>query len=178
MKKVRSVPSIRDPYSQRILSNVIGKDPLKVLAATPGRIKRLLSGLSTRQLQTPPARGKWSIAQIVGHLADAELVLGFRLRMAIAQSGSPLQAMDQNKWEKRLGYRDADVARKLRLLTVVREEHVALLRSLPPRALKRYGMHEERGKETVERMAQLYAGHDINHVRQIAVIRKVVERNG
>jgi hypothetical protein len=172
MKPIRSVSGVKDPYSQRILSYVIGKDPLRVLAATPRRLRRLLRGLSMEQIRKRPGKGKWSIAELICHLADAEVVLAFRYRMVIAQSGSPLQAMDENQWASGLNYRKADAHRKLELFAIVRDDHVRMLKSLPKKALQRYGVHEERGKETVERIAQLYAGHDINHLRQIGTVRK------
>jgi hypothetical protein len=176
MKKVRSVAGIRDAYSRRILTKVIGKDPVEVLAATPGRLKSLLNGLNGRQLRKPRAKGKWSIAQLVSHLSDAEVVLAFRLRMAVAQSGSFLQAMDEQKWAEGLDYKKANVKKKLELFTAMRKDHLALLKSLGPTKRQRFGRHEERGKETVERMAQMYAGHDINHLRQIEMIRRSLRR--
>jgi hypothetical protein len=177
VRPIRSVKRIKDPYSKRILSNVINKNPVNVLAATPVKLRRLLQGLSDKQLRSPLKRGKWSITQIVNHLADAELVLGFRLRVAIAESGSPLQAFDEQKWASRLRYDKADGKRKLALFLVLRDDNLAMLRSLPKKFRTRYGMHEERGKETVERMAQMYAGHDVNHLRQIGLIRRSLTTN-
>ena len=176
MKKVRSVTGIKDVYSKRILTNVIGKDPVKVLAATPRRLKNLVNGLSDRQIRKSPAKGKWSIVQLVSHLSDAEVVLAFRLRMAVAQSGSFLQAMDEQKWAKGLNYQNANVKKKLELFATMRKDHLALLKSLASTKWRRYGRHEERGKETVERMAQLYAGHDVNHLRQIEMIKRSLRR--
>src|SRR6058998_249996 len=172
MREIRNVKTFKDPYSRRILSNVINRDPVKVLAATPGKIRQLVRGLSKKQLRTSPAKGKWSIAQIVNHLADSEIVIAFRLRVALAESGSPLQAFDEKKWAANLGYDKSDVRRKLEILLTLRRDLLAVLGSLPRKAWDRYGMHQERGKETIERMAQMYAGHDVNHLRQIALIRK------
>jgi len=175
-RKVTSVESIENPYTKRILSNVIGKDPLLVLSQTPARLKRLTRGLSRAQLRKPPAEGKWSIIQIVTHLADVELVLAFRLRMALAQSGSPLQAVDQDKWAGGLRYEQADLKNKIDLFTTVRKDHLAMYRTLTPEQWERYGMHEERGKESVEHMVQLYAGHDINHLQQIEHIIQLLKK--
>ena len=172
MKKLRSIKEIKDPYSRRILGNVIDKDSLAVLRGTPRRLQTLLRGLTAKQLRTPPSKGKWTITQLICHLADTEIVLGFRLRMAIAQSGSPLQAINEQEWALGLGYESADVRERLRLLTVLRLEHVRMLKSLPAGGWKRFGMHQERGKETITRMAHMYAGHDLNHLAQIRAIRR------
>jgi uncharacterized damage-inducible protein DinB len=172
MKTVHSLHDITNPYTKRMLSNIIGKDPMKVLTRTPKRLRKLVKGLKKKQLRYQPAAGKWSIAQIINHLADGEFVLAWRLRMALAQSGSPLQAMDQDKWASGLKYEKADVDEQIDLFTTVRRRHLAIWKSLSDEQWQRFGMHEERGKETVERIAQHYAGHDVNHLNQIEAIRK------
>ena len=168
MKKVRTVRSIRDAYSRRMIANLIGKDPLVVFAATPSRLKRLVARMSRREKSRPRAPGKWSVRETVAHMLDAEIVLAFRLRMALAQPGTRLQAMDQDRWVLGSSHAKMTMDAELRLFTSLRMYHVALLRSLPARAWGHYGIHEERGKESVERMVQLYAGHDVNHLEQIA----------
>lgn len=172
MNIVTSVDDINDAYVKRIVSNVIGKDPLKVLARTPKRLRKLVKGLKKKQLRHAPAPGKWSITQIVAHLADTEVVLAWRLRMVLAQSGSPLQAMDQDAWARELHYDDADVEEQLALFTALRRHHLAIWNSLRDDDWQKFGMHEERGKETVERIVQHYAGHDINHLNQMEAIRQ------
>jgi hypothetical protein len=172
MKRLRSIRGISDPYSRRILSHVLDKDVMTVLARTPRKLAGLIKGLTAKQLRTTPAKGRWNILQLVCHLTDTEIVLGFRLRMAIAQSGRPLQAIDEKKWAAGLDYGSADVAKKLALFSHLRQEHVRLLGSLSSAAWNRYGMHEERGKETITRMAGMYAGHDLNHLAQIRLLRK------
>lgn len=176
MKPVTSVDDIQDAYVKRMVSNVIGQDPLEVLARTPKRLRKLVKGLKKKQLRAQPVPGKWSIAQIVTHLADTEIVLAFRLRMMLAQSGSRLQAMDQDKWAAGLNYADADVDEQVELFSTLRRSHLALWNSLRDEDWHKYGMHEERGKETVERITQHFAGHDINHLNQIEVIRKFFKK--
>jgi hypothetical protein len=168
---VTDVGDITNPYIKRILTNIIGKDPMKVLSQTPKRLRKLVKGLKKKQLRYKPAPEKWSITQIVNHIADSEFVLSFRLRMALAQSGSPLQAMDQDKWAAELRYENADVDDQIELFSVVRKRHLEIWNSLTDDDWQKFGTHEERGKETVERIAQHFAGHDINHMNQIEAIR-------
>jgi len=172
IKPIRSVAGIKDPYVRRILGNIIGKDAFSIYRKTPGKIQRLVKGLSVSQLRRSVVKGKWSIGHIINHLCDSELVMGFRYRMAIAQTGSRLQAFDENKWSKRLRYESSDPKRKLQLFIAMRNDHVELLRRLKSREWKLWGMHEQRGKETIERMVRMMAGHDINHLRQIENIRR------
>lgn len=176
MNIVTGVDDIADAYVKRMVSNVIGKNPLKVLAQTPKRLRKLVRGLKKKQLRFQPAPGKWSIAEIVTHLTDSEIVLAFRLRMTLAQSGTPLQAMDQDKWAAGLKYAQADVQEQLALFTTLRRNHLALWHSLSDDDWQKYGMHEERGKETVERITQHFAGHDINHLNQIEAIRSLIKK--
>src|ERR1051326_359787 len=177
MKKITSVKNIKDPYSKRILSNIIDRDPMAVYSRTPQELKRRVRGLSSKQLRQSPTKGHWSIARLVSHFCDAEWAMGFRIRMAIAQPGRNFQAYDQDKWADHLYYDDADCREKLNLFIALRQSHLTLLKSLKPREWQGYGIHEERGKETVERMIHMMAGHDLNHLRQIEGIRAAILKN-
>ena len=159
-------------YISRIRGYVGGKDPLRVQAATPGRIRKLVRRLPARQLKRRPAPGKWSIAEILAHLADTELVGGNRIRMILGAPGTPIQAFDQDDWAKAMRYREQDARISLEAFCVLRERNLALLRSLTPRQWKQHGMHQERGKETVVRVAEMFAGHDLNHLQQIERLAK------
>src|ERR1039458_5219921 len=67
-------------YTQRILAHTQDQDPLKVQAATPKRLDRLVKGVTTAKLRKRPAPEKWSVAEILAHLADVEIVIGWRMR--------------------------------------------------------------------------------------------------
>jgi hypothetical protein len=163
-------------YTKRILGYVKGLAPLRVQHATPGKIKRLIRPLTRRQLFRRPAPGKWSIAEILAHLADTEIVGGYRLRMMLSASGTPIQAFDQNAWAREGDYAKQDPHRSLRTFRLLREHNLALLKSVPKKKWSRYGIHAERGKETVARVAAMFAGHDINHLQQIERIAKNARR--
>ncbi len=173
---VTTIEGINDPYTARILSYIIGKNPLKILARTPEGLRKLTKGVGRKALRRVPADGKWSIHQIVSHMRDAEVVFAYRLRMAIAQSGAGLPAFDEKDWEKNLHYGEGDFRDILGTFTALRADAVALLRMLGPEEFQRFGMHAERGKETVERIAHMYAGHDRNHLMQIEKILKTKKK--
>jgi hypothetical protein len=118
---------------------------------------------------------RWSIAQIVAHLADAEIVGAYRIRMILAAPGTPLQAFDQTEWARTQHYENRDARASLALFTRVRAAQLQLLRGLTDEELDRSGMHAERGKESIRHLVALYAGHDLNHLAQIE--RLLVERN-
>ena len=83
-------------YTARMLALAGDDDPLGVMAETPARIGRLIAGRSAADLQRSPGPGRWSIAEILGHLADAEIVLGYRARMILAAPGTAIQAFNQD----------------------------------------------------------------------------------
>ncbi len=157
-------------YTRRILDNVEGKQPFSVQESTAEQIAKLMKLLSKRQLSRRPEPGKWSIAEIVAHLADAELVGGWRLRQILACNGVTIQAFDQNAWASTFDYAHRDPKRSLETFRVLRENNLALLKSVPKALWDNYGMHQERGKETVGHIVRMFAGHDVNHLKQIKKI--------
>jgi tRNA-binding protein len=154
-------------YSARLHSLSAGKDPFAVLSTTPARIGALIAGRSAQDLAWTTSPSRWSIAQIVAHLADAEIVGAYRFRMILAAPGTPLQAYDQNDWARELHYAGTDAAASLALFTALRTALVRLVRGLGDEQLDRFGVHAERGKESVRDLVGLYAGHDLNHLAQI-----------
>ena len=157
-------------YTQRIIGNVEGKESLAVQATTPKKLERLIKGVSTAKLRKRPAPDKWSVNEILAHLAETEIVGGFRMRLILGAPGTPIPAFDQDAWVISGHYEKRDPRKSLEQFRVVREANLALLKSLTPQQWKHYGMHAERGQETVEHIARLYAGHDINHLKQIEQI--------
>jgi len=154
-------------YKRRILSYQKGKQPLSVLSATPRRIGRLLQGAAGRQLRWNPGPGKWSVGEILAHLADAELTFGYRMRLILGSNGTRVQAFDQDVWATNFRYDRQNPKDSFEAYRVQREHNVRLLRLLPKGMWSYYGMHEERGKETVTRLTEMMAGHDLNHLKQI-----------
>jgi len=158
-------------YTSALLALVGDRDPLAILAELPAALPRLVAGLSDADLRRPEAPGKWSVLQVVDHLADQETVNAFRYRMIVAEDEPPIQGYDQDRWAARLRYGAADPATLVAELAAQRGRTLRLLRSLAPDELRRVGRHQERGPESVEYIMRLNAGHDFVHRRQIARIR-------
>ena len=154
-------------YIQRITAYVEGKQPLAVQAATAKKLERLIKGVPTSRLRKRPAADKWSVSEIVAHLGDAEIVTGFRMRMILGAPGAPIAAYDQDSWVTSGHYETRDPRKSVEQFRVLREANLALLESLTPAQWKHYGMHSERGRETIERIVRMAAGHDTNHLQQI-----------
>jgi uncharacterized damage-inducible protein DinB len=154
-------------YTQRILANAQGQDPIKVQSATNKKMARLIKGVSTAKLRKRPAPDKWSVAEILAHLADVEIVIGWRMRSVLGAPGTPVQAYDQNAWVIAGHYEKRDPRKSVELHSVMREANLALLKSLSPEQWKHFGQHAERGQESIEHIVRMVAGHDINHLGQI-----------
>ncbi len=159
-------------YTTRLTGYVRGLDHLKVLQSTPKNIARLTKGKTLSALSKPHAAGKWSTADILAHLAESEIAFGYRLRLVVGASGTPIQAFDQDSWQSNAEYIRRNPRLALDLFTNLRKGNVAFLKSLTREQWESFGMHAERGKESVSRMAELYAGHDVNHMRQIESMLK------
>jgi hypothetical protein len=159
-------------YTQRLLSYSDGQEPLKLQQAAPKKLAKLLKGKSKKQLMRRPAPGKWSVAEIAAHLADAEIAISWRLRQILSSDAIPIQAYDQDRWARAFDYEHRDAEQSLALFAGLRKSNVALLKSVPRKLWDNFGVHEERGNETIHHMARMVAGHDINHLRQIEAILK------
>jgi hypothetical protein len=162
-----------EEYTKRILRNLNGKEPLTILAATPARLAELTRERPASELARNPAPGKWSVTEILAHLADVEMVIGYRIRMILSKPGIAIQAFDQDGWARLAPYISIPATQSLERQRVRRESNLTLLKALRPEQWEQYGMHAERGKETVSRVVEMMAGHDINHVRQIEKILTV-----
>src|SRR5580700_2906476 len=154
-------------YIQRILAQLEGKDSLKVQAATAAKLGRLIQRASAAKLRKRPAPGKWSAGEILAHLADCEIVTGWRMRQILGAPGTPIQAFDQDSWAAAGHYQKRDARKSLEQFRLLREANLALMKSLTPEQWKHHGMHAERGVETIETVVCMMAGHDINHLGQV-----------
>ena len=166
-----STPAEIATYTTGLLGLLGDNDPVAVLAETTGALQRFLDTVPAPIVVRPEASGKWSIRDVVQHLADSELVGGFRLRMVLAHDRPSLTGYDQDRWASHLRYRDVDVRDAFEQFAALRRANLRLWRRLTPADVARVGIHGERGEESLERMRQLYAGHDLLHLAQIDRIR-------
>jgi hypothetical protein len=166
------MPETAEQYIGRILGYVEGQDAMKVQRSTAAKLKKSIRGLSGKQLKWRPEPAKWSIAEIIAHLADAEIVASWRMRSVIGENGITIQPFDQDAWASSFEYRDRDARHSLEVFRVLRENNVRMLNEIPRETWENYGMHLERGKETIAHLTRMFAGHDTNHVLQIERIVK------
>lgn len=154
-------------YTQRILGCVEGMRPPDVLAATAKKLDCLIAGISAKELCRRPAPKQWSVNEILAHLADAEIGTAFRVRFVLEAPGLPIVAHDQNQWVLSGHYDKRSPQNSSEVFRALRQGNLALLESLMPEQWTQYGIHSERGQESIHRIVCMFAGHVINHLQQI-----------
>lgn len=135
------------------------------MAQTPERIASLAAAIGHKRMNEAPAPGKWSPREIVAHLADCELVFGFRLRQTVAENNPLIQPFDQEKWAA--VYSAYDTATALETFAALRRWNLAFLRALQPEDFHRKVTHPERGEMTFQTLVDTMGGHDLNHIAQL-----------
>jgi hypothetical protein len=161
-------------YADAMMKFLGDRTPMAVFAESPAQYRAAIAGLTPKQLATPEAPGKWSVAAVLRHLADMEVVLGLRYLRVLAHPGKSLPAIDQDRLAEIMDYNNADAAGALDDYESVRRANLRLLQRLTPAQWELSGVHEERGVETMRHMVRLYAAHDCYHLYQIDRIKKAI----
>ena len=156
------MPETAKQYTNRLFSYVEGDDPLKVMRST---INRLQKYMKTRVKKRSDA--KWNLSELLAHFAEGELVYGYRIRMIARDHGCSIQGYDQNVWVADSEYLRKNPKLAFELFRSLRLANIAYLKELSAAQWEYYGIHSERGKESVRHLTRLMAGHDRNHLRQI-----------
>ncbi|MGZ8391347.1 MAG: DinB family protein [Gemmatimonadales bacterium] len=163
----------------RALLDVLGsRDPVEVLDQLLPWLAERIRGLDDSALRRPEAPGKWSVIEVIQHLADSDLVFSYRLKMMLTEDRPPLQGYDQNRWAGVLRYREVPLELALDQLRGVRAANLHVLKVLSPSQLERVGLHAERGTESAGFLLRLIGAHDLVHRRQINRILSTVSARG
>ena len=157
-------------YKTRILALMEGKEPIAVQADTYGQVAELVHKASPDALCTRPAVDRWSVAEILAHLAEAEVVSTWRYRQMLEHNGCPLPGYAQDLWASLGQYASRDPRESLESFRLLRETNLHMFERLTPEQWQCHGVHAERGPMTVRDLATQIAGHDLNHVAQITSI--------
>jgi hypothetical protein len=136
-----------------------------ILASTAPALASVLEEIGPEKAGIAPAPGKWSAAEIVCHLADCELVFGFRLRQTLAEDAPTIQPFDQEKWAAT--YPGVAASQALEVFAAVRGWNLRLIGTALPEAADRPVTHPERGTMTFLTLVETMAGHDLNHLAQV-----------
>jgi len=142
----------------------------------PELLALVLTGVFGEEEDFAPAPGKWSVRQIVAHLADVELVAAHRLRQVIAEENPTIVAFNQDAWASNLDYARRKPKQSLETFRRLRAENHELLKALPETAYDRTGNHTERGLQTLRAMLEGYALHVESHARHLQELRELYKK--
>jgi hypothetical protein len=157
---------VADPqgYQQELLALLGGRDPVVVLRSTPPAFREQAGTLPAELLGRRPAPGEWSVAELLGHLWDAEIANSFRARAILAQDTPRLAAYDQDAWA---ALAKPPFGELLDAFSALRGANLALIAGTPQERWERYGIHQERGPTSFRLLGETTAGHDRAHLRQL-----------
>jgi DinB superfamily len=135
---------------------------------SPREIAAAVSGLSERVLHYKPSPEKWCVLEILGHLADVEIIYGYRLRQMLADTKPVIAPLDQDVWARNLNYLDSPPSELVAFYGFARHHNLRLLRSLNPSDLSKSAFHPEMEREvTVADLVERMGGHGVAHLQQI-----------
>jgi uncharacterized damage-inducible protein DinB len=157
-------------YLARVRQYSKGKDPITQQGKTAKLLSDLVAHASDQQLTTPPSKDKWSVGEILAHLAEDEIATAWRYRQMAEHNGIELAGFDQDIWARLGDYRSRSPQESLELFRLLRNANLQFLSQLAPEQWECYGIHAERGRITIRDLAEHMAGHDANHIEQIRKI--------
>ncbi len=156
-----------EQYKARFATYTEGKDPVAMQREAPQTIAKMISGVPAAKLSQPPSPGKWSITEILMHLAEDELTSTWRYRQMLEYDGPHLAGFNQELWAEWSDYKSWEPDDALTMFHLLREANLKLFAQLTPEQWDRHGIHAERGRITVRELCRHMAAHDINHIEQI-----------
>ena len=150
-------------YKKRLLGYLGDQDPIHILRGTPERLRQLLKQSAAENKQSSD---RWSRLQLLAHFTEGEMIFAVRIRIIATDPGANIQAYNQEKFMERAGYLQQEPEKTLDLFSALRNANLSYIKNLPEEAWENYGIHSERGKETIGDLVSLYAAHDLNHLKQ------------
>ena len=154
-------------YLERIRQHSSGRDPIAMQRETPQLLADLVSDATPSRLTLRPSPDKWSVGEILAHLAEDELATAWRYRQMLEHNGIGLAGFDQDLWARMGDYASRSPHESLELFRLLRAVNLQFLEHLKPDEWDRHGIHAERGRITIRDLAVHMTGHDANHVEQI-----------
>jgi hypothetical protein len=154
-------------YHARLRAPTAGRDALAMQGEAVRLLTELIRGVDIARLTARPAPGKWSIREILAHLAEDELTTAWRYRQMIENPGVALAGFDQDLWARLGDYGSWAPEDALQMFRLLRTVNLRMLAGLTPQQWECHGMHAERGHISVQSLAEHMAGHDRKHIDQI-----------
>jgi DinB superfamily len=161
--------SVSNPQAYRQnLFNLLGdRDPLDVLGQTASTLDEILRENPATVLRTRPLEGKWTPNEVIGHLTDSEWVYGYRLRLILCEDNPPILGTNQDLWVACQRHNEREPSEFVEMFRTMRQFNLGMWKRMSPGDLRRTGLHNERGPESLGVMLRMMAGDDLSHLDQI-----------
>jgi hypothetical protein len=161
--------SSTDPeaYFAKINALVGERDRIQILSETAEVLVDIVRENTVERMRARPFEGKWTPNEVIGHLSDTEWVFGFRLRAILCEDEPEILGMNHELWVSGQRHNEREPMESVEVFRRLREPNVALWRRVEPAQLQRSGLHNERGRETLDKYLTGHAGHDLSHIDQI-----------
>jgi uncharacterized damage-inducible protein DinB len=143
---------------------------VEVYTNGPNRLRNCIKDLTASELKAKPIPEKWSIAEIIIHLADAEIIGSCRFRQAYTSHPGPFPYYDQAIWAENMRYQAQSIEfinLNLEMFDLLRKTTANLFAGFSEADWAKTGLHPERGEMTVRGLLELYADHSERHIEQI-----------
>lgn len=140
---------------------------VSAIEAAPQKLREAVTGLSTRQLDTPYRPGGWTVRQVVHHLPDSHLNAYVRFKLALTEDAPTTRRYDEARWARLPDAQSGDVEMSLDLLEAIHARWVACIHALPAESFDRTYRHPGMGVVSLSQQLALYAWHGRHHVAHI-----------
>jgi len=166
-----------DAYRRKLKDMLGSRDPITVMSETADTLAAIVKKHTPAQMRKRPFEGKWTPNEVIGHLTDSEWVYGYRLRLILSEDEPKILGMDQDKWVAAQRLNERDPAELVEMFRSLRKFNLAAWKQVTPADMKRFGHHNERGKESLGEMLPMLAGHDLSHIDQITRYLDAVKKS-
>ncbi len=148
------------------------KHQIEMIRKLPEQARMAVKGLNDEQLNTPYGEGKWTVRQVIHHLADSHMNAFVRMKLVLTEDNPTLKPYSQDDWARTKEAAAYPVESSLHILTGLHERWASLLDGVPDSAWSRTAFHPENGPMTLQRLLDIYADHGEKHVRSITELRQ------
>ena len=139
----------------------------------PENLKKLVSGFSEEQLQTPYRKKGWTVKQVIHHIADSHMNAYIRFKLALTEDMPAIKPYFEDKWAELGDYKTTPVEVSLILIDALHKRWVNLLRSMNKKDFEKIFFHPEHGKEfSLDEITGMYSWHGKHHYAHINELKK------
>jgi len=147
------------------------REMMEIVRTLPGKLEAAVKGLDDLRLDTPYGEGKWTVRQVVHHLADAHMNAFVRFKLIYTEDNPTLKPYDQDYWAETVDARQLPIDSSLEILRGIHRRWVQLMESLNDNDWQRPAVHPETGVVTLGSLLEGYGRHSENHLGQILSLK-------